>query len=175
MRRSSLPRAAVVAALALLALRAGAADAQPVAPPAGPAPAAALSATAAADSLDVARAVERFHLALADADSAAALSLLADDALILESGGRETRAEYRAHHLAADIAFARAVPRERASVHVKLQGDVAWATSTGTARGEWRGRPVHAATAELMVLTRAGAGWRIRAIHWSSRSVRPPA
>jgi hypothetical protein len=35
--------------------------------------------------------------------------------------------------------------------------------------GEYRGKAVDIASAELLVLTRAPAGWRIRAIHWSSR------
>jgi ketosteroid isomerase-like protein len=49
---------------------------------------------------------------------------------------------------------------------------VAWATSTSTARGEFRGRPVNSEGAELMVLTRTPEGWKISAIHWSSRTIR---
>ena len=62
------------------------------------------------DSSDVAATVDRFHAALSAGDSTGALALLADDAVILESGGVETRDEYRSHHLPADIAFAQAVP-----------------------------------------------------------------
>jgi hypothetical protein len=58
---------------------------------------------------DVARTVEQYHRALAAGDSTAALTLLAPDAVILESGGVETRDEYRGHHLPGDVAFARAV------------------------------------------------------------------
>jgi hypothetical protein len=46
---------------------------------------------------------------------------------------------------------------------------VAWVVGTSTTRGEYRGRPVNSAGAELMVLTRTPHGWRIAAIHWSSR------
>jgi ketosteroid isomerase-like protein len=128
------------------------------------------------DSAAVARTVVRFHEALAAGDSAGALALLAPDATVLESGGVETRDEYRGHHLPSDIGFARAVQSARGPVRVTVRGDVAWAVSTNTARGEYRGRAVNSAGAELMVLTRAAEGapgWRIRAIHWSSRARRP--
>ncbi|HET9452942.1 MAG TPA: hypothetical protein VFO66_01560, partial [Gemmatimonadaceae bacterium] len=68
---------------------------------------------ARSDSTDVLDVVARYHRALATSDSAEALRLLAPDAVILESGGAETVAEYRAHHLPADIAFAAAVPSNR--------------------------------------------------------------
>ncbi len=125
------------------------------------------------DSADVATMMARFQSALASGDSAVALALLAPDAVILESGGVETRDDYRAHHLPADIAFARAVRGVRSPLRVYVQGDVAWATSTSTAQGEFRGRAVNSVAAELVVLTRTNEGWRIRAIHWSSRTRRP--
>ena len=132
-------------------------------------------ARAGADSAAVAETVQRFHRALAAADSAGALALLAPDVLVQESGGQETRAEYRSHHLAADIEFARAVRSQQGPIRVRVRGDVAWATSTSTTQGEFRGRAVNSAGAELMVLTREPAGWRIAAIHWSSHTRRPPA
>lgn len=128
------------------------------------------SATArtAADSLAVAQAVERFDSLLVAGDSAAALELLAPDAVVLESGGMETREEYRGHHLPADIAFVRAVRTTRDPVHVVVRGDVAWTAATSITQGTFRDRPVNSAGAALMVLTREPGGWRIRAIHWSS-------
>jgi len=126
------------------------------------------------DSAAVAAAVERYHAWLAAGDSAGALALLTADAVIVESGGVETREEYRSHHLPGDIAFARAVKRERGAVRIVVRGDVAWATSTSTTVGEYRGRQINSAGAELMVLTRAAHGWRIAAIHWSSRARRSP-
>jgi len=125
------------------------------------------------DSADAAATVERFHAALAAGDSAGALALLTPDVVILESGGVETREDYRAHHLPADIAFARAVKGERAPLRVTVRGDAAWATGTSTTVGEYRGRPVNSSGAELVVLTRTPQGWRIAAIHWSSRARRP--
>jgi ketosteroid isomerase-like protein len=124
------------------------------------------------DSAAVAAVVDRFHTALAEGDSAAVAHLLAPDAIILENGGAETRAEYLGGHLRGDIAFARAVVPERAPTRVVVSGDAAWAVSTSMARGEFRDRPVNSAGAELMVLRRASDGWRIVAIHWSSRPLR---
>ncbi len=125
------------------------------------------------DSVAVAATVARYHAALESGDSLAALALLADDAVILESGGMESRAEYRGHHLPADIAFARAIKSARGAASVVVRGDVAWAWSTSTTQGEFRGRPINSAGAELMVLTRTAGGWKISAIHWSSRNRKP--
>ena len=122
-----------------------------------------------ADTDAVRETVRQFHAALSRGDSAAALTLLAEDAVILEAGGIESRAEYRAHHLPADIRFAAAVPAQTGTVHVTLAGDVAWVTSTSEAAGTFDGRPINSVTVELAVLTRTEARWRIRAIHWSSR------
>lgn len=124
------------------------------------------------DSSDVAAVVERFSAALAAGDSATALALLSSDVVILESGGAESLADYRSHHLPADIEFSRAVPGRHGPLTVRVLGDVAWASRTGTAEGTYRGRAVNSASAELMILTRAATGWTIRAIHWSSRSRR---
>ena len=124
------------------------------------------------DSAAAAAAVTAYHRALATGDSARALALLAPDAVVLESGGAESRAEYRSHHLAADMEFARAVREARTPLRVTVRGDVAWVSSTSTAQGTFRGRAINSAAAELMVLTREPVGWQIRAIHWSSRARR---
>ena len=124
------------------------------------------------DSAAVAGVITKYHEAMAAGDSAAALALLTDDAVILESGGIETRAEYRSHHLPADIGFAKAIRSQRGPVHVRVQGDMAWASSTSTAQGEMNGRTINSAGAELMVLLRTAQGWKISAIHWSSRQRR---
>lgn len=131
--------------------------------------------TPAVDSAAVAQVVSDYHHALSSGDSARALQLLAPDAIILESGGMETRAEYRSHHLGGDIAFAKAVPSTRSPVRVSVVGNVAWTYSTSTTVGTFNGRAINSAGAESMVLAREPDGWRIRAIHWSSRTRRPPA
>lgn len=138
---------------------------------------AALAAPASAqsrhdDSLAVVRTVAAFHDALARGDSAAALGLLAPDAVILESGSLESRAEYRSHHLPADIEFARALPAVRGPLAVTISGETAWATATSETRGTFKERQVNSVGAELMILSKGAAGWRIRAIHWSARNRR---
>jgi ketosteroid isomerase-like protein len=125
------------------------------------------------DSANVAASVTRYQTALATGDSIAALALLAADAVVLESGGVETREQYRSHHLPADISFARGVPAIRGNLRVVVRGDVAWVSSTSTSRGEFRGRQINSSGAELMVLSREPDGWKIRAIHWSSRNRNP--
>ena len=127
-------------------------------------------AQANGDSAAVVTVVDGYHRALAEGDSSAVLALLADDAVIIESGSIESRQEYRSHHLPADIAFARAVKGTRSPVQVAVRGDVAWTTGTSTTRGSYRGKAVNSSGAELMVLTRAGDSWKISAIHWSSRN-----
>jgi ketosteroid isomerase-like protein len=126
------------------------------------------------DSTTVAATVRAFHEALARGDSTAALALLAPDVIILESGGREDLDEYRAHHLSADIEFARSVPSRAGPMQVTFVGDVAWASSTSETTGTFRERPISSVGAELIVLSRHEGGWRIRAIHWSSRTRRTP-
>ena len=128
----------------------------------------------ASDSAAVLTVVEQFHAALAAGDSAGALRLLHPDAVILESGGVETVPEYRGHHLPADIAFARAIPSQRTIVRVGVVGEAAWVASTSVTRGEYRGRPINSAGAELTTLRRSDGRWLISAIHWSSRTARAP-
>lgn len=133
----------------------------------------AVSGRAPSDSDAVTAVVRRFHESLAAGDSSVALSLLADDVLIIEGGDIQTREQYRSHHLSADIAFARAVPSTRGPSRAVVRGDAAWVTSTSVTEGSYNGRALNSAGAELAVLSRESGGWKIRAIHWSSRTRRP--
>ena len=126
------------------------------------------------DSAAAAHAVHAYHSAEAAGDSLAMLALLTDDAVILESGGAQTKQEFRTHHVAADIAFVRSVKIERSAIRIAVRGDVAWAWSTSTAQGESSGRTVNSSGAELMVLVKTAGSWKISAIHWSSRQRRAP-
>ena len=117
----------------------------------------------------VAAVVEAFHAALAAGDSVSALSMLADDVTILESGGVENKEHYRSGHLAGDMRFAQEVPRERGEIEVSVRGDVAWAHSTSITQGKMCDREINSQGAELVVLAREGGTWKIKAIHWSSR------
>ena len=116
-------------------------------------------------------AVNGFHDALRCGDAKAAMECLAPDAVILESGSAQTREEYAREHLAEDIAFVKAVPGTRSKLSVKQEGNVAWTTATTQSVGTFNGHEVNSAGVELMVLTKMEVGWRIRAIHWSSRKM----
>ena len=129
-------------------------------------------AQAASDSAAVAAAVTAFHQALAKGDTATVLRVLAADALVLESGDVENREHYVAHHLPADMAFLRAVTTLSGPIRVVVVGDVAWATSSTAVTGRYEGRAIDSQGVELVVLSRDPDGWRIRAIHWSSRARR---
>lgn len=136
------------------------------------APSAARAQSAATDSAAVVATVDRLHAFLEQGDSAGVLALLSPELAVLESGGYEDLAEFRAHHLPADIAFARAVKSERRVRSVVVRGDAAWVSSTSVTQGDFRGRAVNSSGAELMVLARTPQGWKISAIHWSSRARR---
>jgi ketosteroid isomerase-like protein len=136
------------------------------------APSPALAQAAVTDSAGVVAAVNRFHDLLEAGDSLGALAMLEPGVVILESGGFEDLPEYRAHHLKSDMEFARAVRTERVLRSLTMHGAVAWVSSTSVAQGEFRGRPVNSAGAELMVLHRTADGWKIAAVHWSSRTRR---
>lgn len=126
------------------------------------------------DQASVAAVVNAFHAALGSGNESAAMQLIADDAVMLEAGGIETRSEYETNHLPADIEFEKAVPGKRKPIRVVVRGDVAWVITAADFMGTFQTRPVDFLGIELMVLSREPAGWRIRAIHWSSRNRRPP-
>jgi ketosteroid isomerase-like protein len=161
-----------VASLRILTVTVGVLGLVAATRPSRPAPTSDRSAGASStDSADVAAAAERFRAALSRGDSATVLAMLAPDLQVLESGGLEDRAEYRRHHLPADIEYARALHATHKVSAVVVHGDAAWVTSTSISQGTVRGRTINSAGAELLVLSRAGARapWQIRAIHWSSR------
>src|SRR3712207_1384855 len=92
------------------------------------------------DSAAIVRTVERFHELITAGDSLGALGLLTEDAVILESGGLETKAEFRAHHLGADIGFARSSRVQRrvapgAGRGEAARGGAASAANPGTGGG----------------------------------------
>lgn len=117
----------------------------------------------------VAAVVESFYGAMKTGDAAAAMRTIAPDAVFLESGGLETRAEYEAEHLPADIEFEKAVTGKRAPLRITFEGNTAWVIGTTEYEGTFEGKPVNFVGAQLMVLTHDSDDWRIRTIHWSSR------
>jgi ketosteroid isomerase-like protein len=128
-----------------------------------------LGAQEARDSTAVVQTARAYHEYLAAGDTTGALRLLSPDVVIVESGNIEDLEHYRTGHLIADMRYAQSVTREPGEIRVVVRGDVAWAASTASITGERQGEPFNSTSAELMVLSRHDGGWRIRAIHWSSR------
>jgi len=126
------------------------------------------TASAQADSTAVSHVVDAFHAALVAGDSAGAMALLAPDAVVLEGGYRETRAEYAAGHLSADMAFLSEMTRTILDRDVKTEGNFALVSTTSHMAGTYSGKQIESNSAELMALTRHVSGWLILAIHWSS-------
>ena len=118
---------------------------------------------------DVIAVVESFYGAIKKGDAAAAMSVIAPDAVFLESGKLETRAEYEANHLPADIDFESQVTGKRGPMRVTFEGNTAWVIALTEYDGKFEGDPVNFVSAQLVVLTRDSGNWRIRSIHWSSR------
>jgi ketosteroid isomerase-like protein len=162
-----LVKLSYVPLFAVAALMAGvpvveAAEARPVpAEPVGSLPEAARGAAAAVDA---------FHAALRRGDAAAALALVADDAVVFEDGRIErTKAEYALHHAPADAAFSKAVASKRLSRSGQASGQLALISTESRTKGRFRGQNVDRIMVETMVLRREPAGpWRIVHIHWSS-------
>jgi len=120
---------------------------------------------------EVVSVIEAFYGAIKKGDATAAMSVIAPDAVFLESGKLETRAEYETNHLPADIEFESQVTGKRSPVQVKFDGNTAWAIAMTEYAGTFQGGPVSFVSAQLVVLTRDSGRWMIRSIHWSSRRV----
>lgn len=117
--------------------------------------------------------VDKFHAALKRGDTTVAAALLADDALIFESGGAErSKAEYASHHLAADAAFASATTHKVNKRSGSTVGEFAWIATEGATNGTYKNRTISSVSTETMVLRRANGSWRIVHIHWSSASAK---
>ena len=123
----------------------------------------------AADSLAAIAVVEQYEAALSAGDSVKAVSLLAEDVLVLESGAIQTRAEYLSHHLGADMKASAGPKGERTVVTVNVLGDAAYVVTKTLRPGTGAQGSTGSELAELMVLAKTAGGWKIKAIHWSSR------
>ncbi len=122
------------------------------------------------DSVVVAQTAVHFHEALVAGDSLKVATLLMKDARILESGGMETREEYLSHHFHSDSAFLKEIKRDTGISEVRVEGDFAWLATKNRMHGIYKGNEIDLNSAELMLLRNTTEGWRIVAIHWSSRN-----
>lgn len=117
--------------------------------------------------------VERFSAALQAGDLERAGKLLAEDVLILESGGAESsREEYLGGHANNDAAFLKeahvAVSRRTA----RVEGALAWVGTESELHATKEGKPMTLLSTETMVLKKTAGEWLIVHIHWSSRPKR---
>jgi len=120
-----------------------------------------------------AAAVDAFHAALHRGDTKTAAALLADDAVIFESGGVErSKAEYAAHHLPADAEFSKAMHSVVTNRTGNSNGNTAWIASEGRSTGTYKGRAIDLVSTETMVFRRSGNAWKIVHIHWSSEATK---
>lgn len=125
-------------------------------------------AAQSADEAAVQAAFDGFYQAINDADEAKTMSFVAPDAVFLESGFLETRAEYEEFHLPADIEFESEVDGERMRFDITIEGNVAWVVAETEYIGEFQGADVAFISMQLMVLSKTGNDWKIRSVHWSS-------
>ena len=124
---------------------------------------------------DAALAVDAFHAALRRGDASAAASLLARDALILESGEAEqSKGEYASHHLAADVEFSKSVPSVITGRSGHAVGPLAWVATESRTTGTYRGKPLDLNSTETMILQRSNRRWSIVHVHWSSKAIKKP-
>ena len=123
----------------------------------------------APDEAGVTATIEGFYAAIKKGDPAAAMSFIAPDAVFVESGRLETRAQYEMNHLPNDIKFDSQVNGKRKPLQIKFQGDAAWVIAETEYAGTFEGDPVDFVSSQLAVLTRDSGRWMIRSIHWSSR------
>src|SRR5688572_21289961 len=131
------------------------------------------STTATHDDAEVAAVLESFYGAIKRGDPKAAMSVIAPDALFVESGKLETREQYETNHLPADIDFEKQVTGKRDPLRITFKDDAAWVIATTTYDGKFEGAPVQFVSAQLMVLSKDADAWKIRSIHWSSRPLPP--
>jgi ketosteroid isomerase-like protein len=133
-----------------------------------------LEAQQGGDQAAVRAVVARLHTAVTTGNAAAAMAVVAADAVFLEAGSVETRAQYEKDHLPADIEFEKSVPIKRGELRVVVSGDAAWSTCSYELKGTFQGRAIDSIGTEMMILSRTAGGWQIRAVSWSSRA-RPAA
>ena len=122
---------------------------------------------------EVSAVFESFYSAIKKGDPKAAMGVIAPDAMFVESGKLETRAEYEKNHLPLDIDFERQITGKRGPLRITFAGDTAWIIATTEYEGKIEDGFVSFASSQLMVLTKDADAWKIRSIHWSSRPLEP--
>ena len=66
------------------------------------------------------------------------------------------------------------MPSKRTVLSVTVVGDAGWIASKSENVGRMGTRSINSVGAELIVLRKRDTGWKIAAIHWSSRARKQP-
>jgi len=126
---------------------------------------------AAAQSARVpADAVDAFHAALRNKDTAGALSLLDRGLVVFEFGAVDPTVEsYALRHLPLDMDLAVAARWNLETRRVGGEGNERWVLSTYRVTGKQAdGTPIDQTTLETAILRRSGDLFRIVHLHWST-------
>ena len=135
--------------------------------------AALLAVSAASQAASPTETLSAFHDALAGGDKAKALSLLAPEIAIYESGYVErSRDEYARHHLGGDMEFSKTAARRVLKQSERIDGNTAVVWEETETTGTSRGKPVHLFGTGTAVLKKEGDQWSIVHVHWSSRKAK---
>ncbi len=114
--------------------------------------------------------VDAFSKALASANFDRVKSLLAPEAIILESGGVErSRDEYLDHHAKADASFLSGAHVSVLSRTARVDGNLAWVATESEIHTSKGNKPLTLLSTETMILDKSSGDWQIVHIHWSSR------
>src|SRR6266496_1647329 len=117
-------------------------------------------------------AVDAFHAALRNKDTAAALSLLDRGLVVFEFGIVDPTAEaYAFQHLPLDIDVAAATQWKLENRRVGGEGNERWVLSTYHINGtQVDGKAIEATLLETAILRRTGDAFRIVHLHWSTNN-----
>ena len=128
------------------------------------------SATMAQGARTPIEAVDAFHAALRNKDTAGALSLLDRSLVVFEFGAVDPTAEgYAFRHLPFDMDLAVAARWKLETRRVGGEGNERWVLSTYRVTGKQSdGTPIDQTTLETVILRRAGELFRIVHFHWST-------
>ncbi len=117
--------------------------------------------------------VDQFSKALKDGNVEIAGKSLADDVLVLESGGSErSREEYLGGHAISDAAFLKGARIEIKHRTARSDGNLAWVGTESELHATPNGQSMALRNTETMVLRRDAGKWKIVHIHWSSQPMR---